>query len=102
MENLAVCSLVIDPNNPNTIYAGTGEGFFNIDAIRGEGIFKSTDAGANWIQLSSTNNSNFYFVNKLVFDGTTNILWAGTRTGLFNSSNGGDSFTGAINKQFKI
>ncbi len=101
MENLAVCSLVIDPNNPNTIYAGTGEGFFNIDAIRGEGIFKSTDAGANWVQLSATNNSNYYYVNKLVFDGTTNILWAGTRTGLFSSSNGGDSFTGALTNNQK-
>ncbi len=96
MENLAVCSILIDPNDPNTIYAGTGEGFFNIDAIRGEGIFKSTDAGANWVRLASTNNSNFYYVNKLIYDASTNVLWAATRKGLFRSSDGGDSFTGAL------
>ncbi len=93
MENLAVCSIVINPNEPNTIYAGTGEGFFNGDALRGEGIFKSTDAGATWVRLSSTNNSNFYYVNKLVYDSATNILWAATRKGLYGSTDGGATFS---------
>ena len=35
MGNLSVCSLAFDPSNPNRIYAGTGEGFGNINAIRG-------------------------------------------------------------------
>lgn len=93
MENLAVCALAFDPSNPNIIYAGTGEGFFNLDAVRGAGIFKSTDAGSTWTQLSATNNSNFYYVNKLVFDNTNNTLWAATRKGLFKTTNGGTSFT---------
>lgn len=96
MENLAVCSIVIDPNNPNIIYAGTGEGFFNIDAIRGAGIFKSTDAGASWTKLSSTDNSNFYYVNDLDIDATTGKLYAATRKGLYASTNGGNSFTGIL------
>ncbi|MGQ9643951.1 MAG: FlgD immunoglobulin-like domain containing protein, partial [Ignavibacterium sp.] len=93
MENLAVCALVIDPNNPNIIYAGTGEGFFNLDAIRGAGIFKSTDAGNSWTQLSSTKNSNFYYVNDLDINSTNGVLYAATRKGLFASSDGGSSFT---------
>ena len=82
MANLAVCSIVIDPNNPNTIYAGTGEGFFNVDAIRGAGIFKSTDAGSNWSQLSSTNIEDFYYVNDLDYDKVNGVLYAATRLGL--------------------
>jgi photosystem II stability/assembly factor-like uncharacterized protein len=97
MENLAVCSIVMDSNNPDIIYAGTGEGYFNIDAIRGAGIFKTTDAGNSWTQLSSTNNSNFYYVNKMVYDNTTNSLWVAARAGLFKSTNGGNSFTNIIN-----
>ncbi len=93
MANLAVCSIVINPNNPNTIYAGTGEGFFNLDAIRGAGIFKSTDAGASWSQLPSTNNSDFYYVNDLDFDKVNNVLYAATRLGLYSSNDGGASFT---------
>lgn len=96
MENLAVCSMVMDPGNANIIYAGTGEGFYNGDAIRGAGIFKTTDAGASWIQLSSTTNEKFYYVNKLVFDASTNSLWAATRKGLYRSTDGGSSFTALL------
>ncbi len=97
MSNLAVCALVIDPNNANTIYAGTGEGFFNFDAIRGAGIFKSTDAGASWTQLSSTNNADFYYVNDLDYDAVNGVLYAATRKGLYSSNDGGATFTTKIN-----
>ncbi len=96
MENLAVCSMVMDPNNPDIIYAGTGEGYFNIDAIRGAGIFKTTNAGNTWTQLSSTNNSNFYYVNKMAFDNTTNTLWVAARAALYKSVDGGSTFTSVV------
>jgi len=96
MENLSVSSLVIDPNHHNTIWAGTGEGFYNLDAIRGEGIFKTTDGGATWVQLPSTKTSEFYYVNKLAFDASTNILWAATRKGLYYSTDGGTTFNARL------
>ena len=96
MANLAVVSLVIDPANPNTIYAGTGEGFYNGDAIRGAGIFKSTDAGASWSQLASTNNQDYYYVNDLDYDAVNGVLYAATRKGVYASSNGGASFVTKI------
>lgn len=93
LPNLAVTNLVFDPTNPNTIYAGTGEGFFNSDATRGAGVFKSTDAGANWTQLAATATSDFYYVNKLVASPTNGQrLYAATRTGLFRSVDGGTSW----------
>src|SRR5450830_801512 len=33
LPNLAVTTLVMDPSNPNVLYAGTGEGFNNADAV---------------------------------------------------------------------
>lgn len=93
MNNLAVCSMVMDPKNPNIIYAGTGEGFNNYDAMLGAGIFKTTDAGATWSQLSSTNNTNFYYVNRLAIDSTNDALYAATLYGLFKSTDGGNTFT---------
>ncbi|GJQ32192.1 MAG: hypothetical protein HBSAPP04_10310 [Ignavibacteriaceae bacterium] len=96
MENLAICAMAWDPANPNTIYAGSGEGFYNGDAVRGEGIFKTTDAGASWTRLSATNNTDFHYVNKLEYDPTTSTLWAATRSGLHKSTNGGTSFTKII------
>src|SRR5262249_49617110 len=35
----------------NIMYAGTGEGFGNVDALQGAGIFKSIDGGASWVLL---------------------------------------------------
>jgi hypothetical protein len=43
--NIAIASLIMDPADSNVLYAGTGEGAGNIDAIQGLGILKTADAG---------------------------------------------------------
>ncbi|MPR35469.1 WD40/YVTN/BNR-like repeat-containing protein [Salmonirosea aquatica] len=53
-ENLAISSLAYDPTNPQIMYAGTGEGYGNVDAVRGGGIWKTTDGGGTWNRLNST------------------------------------------------
>lgn len=93
MANLAVSTIVRYPVTPTTVLAGTGEGFFNADSIRGAGIFRSTDNGATWSQLGSTTGAQFQFVNRLVFAADGSTLIAATRSGLFRSTNLGDSWT---------
>ncbi len=99
MDNLAVTSLCFAGHgtaseNANIIYAGTGEGYFNTDAVRGAGIFKSTDAGISWFQLSNTANSDFFYVNKIVASPNSNdVLYAATRTGVWKTVNGGITWT---------
>lgn len=96
MANLAVCSLVMDPNNSNTLYAGTGEGYGNVDAIRGAGIFRTTDGGSTWQQLAFTvSNSDFFFVNALAISSDGNTLLAGTNSGIFRSTNSGQNWNQA-------
>jgi len=57
----------MDPANSQILYAGTGEGFFNPDGIRGAGIFKSTDAGQTWNPVGGTDSdANFRYVNDIV------------------------------------
>jgi len=46
--NIAISCMTYDSTTPTTMYFGTGEGYFNGDAIRGLGIWKSTNAGATW------------------------------------------------------
>ena len=46
--SLATGSILIDPTNTNTIYAGTGEENFAGDSYYGAGILKSTDGGTTW------------------------------------------------------
>jgi uncharacterized repeat protein (TIGR01451 family) len=97
MANLAVTALLIDPHNSNVIYAGTGEGFFNIDRVRGAGIFKSTDGGGTWTQLPATTTSDFWYVNDLAFKpGSSTLIYAATGDGLWQSGNSGTSWTRVI------
>lgn len=93
MGNLAVSTMVMRPGEPNRIFAGTGEGFFNSDSIRGAGVFTSTDLGESWSQLPSTANPDFDFVNRLAFSPDGSILMAATRTGLFRSTDLGASWS---------
>ena len=94
MANLAVCSLAFDSQNPEVLYAGTGEGFFNGDAVRGAGIFKTTNGGLTWTRLPSTNTADFHYVNDLVIShANSNRIYAGTRTGVWRSLDAGASWT---------
>lgn len=88
----------MDPNNPNVIYAGTGEGFFNVDAIRGNGIFKTTDGGSTWTQIGSTRaNPDFFYVNSLALSTDGQTLLAATTTGIFRSTNTGQTWAQVFN-----
>ncbi len=91
--NLAISCIYQDPSNSDNIYFGTGEGWFNADAIRGLGIWKSTDGGANWSQLASTNNSTFYYVQKIVVDASGNVYACTRDGGIQRSTNGGSSWS---------
>ena len=93
MANLAVSTLARNPANPNIIYAGTGEGFGNFDALQGAGIFRSFDGGGIWFQVDSTNNPNFNFVNRLAFAPNGGAILAATNTGVWRSDNNGASWT---------
>jgi photosystem II stability/assembly factor-like uncharacterized protein len=96
MANLAISCMVMDPANPNIIYVGTGEGMYNFDAVQGAGIFKTTDGGATWAQLSSTATSSFFYVNRLAICPTNSlILLAATRSGIFRSVDGGTNWSSA-------
>jgi photosystem II stability/assembly factor-like uncharacterized protein len=48
-------AIAIDPSNPNVVYAGTGEAVdgFNMNFYDGRGLFKSTNAGATWTQVTN-------------------------------------------------
>jgi hypothetical protein len=94
--NLSISSIAIDPSSPSTIYAATGEGMYNIDAVRGAGVLKSTDGGATWtLQTGFTGGSGFpYQINDLYLrPDSTSRIYAATNNGLFRTTNGGTSWT---------
>ena len=93
LSNLAIISIAYDPTNIQTMYFCTGEGYGNIDNVRGLGVFKSTNGGATWTQLASTNNSTFHYCQKVLVNSTGVVFVATSSGGLQRSSNGGTTFT---------
>lgn len=105
-SNIAITAIAFDPNNANTIYVGTGEGWGGAaQSGRGAGIWKSTNGGSTFSQLSST--TTFYYVNDLIVrsEGSSSVVyaavankfykgqWHGNKLGLYRSTNGGSSWT---------
>jgi photosystem II stability/assembly factor-like uncharacterized protein len=105
-------SLVIDPQNPNTVYAGGDCGNYVFC-----GVFKSTDGGIRWNPINLGLDGTVIVVYSLAIDPQTpTTLYAGTsacfqtsgspgfvqgadnlcyRPGIFKTTNGGASWTGA-------
>lgn len=101
---LSVTAIDICKNQPDILYAGTGEGFYNGDAIVGDGIFKSTDGGETWTQLASTaSNSNFRYVNRLIVNpDDPDMIIAATNSGVYRSTDGGSSWTETFNNGQRV
>jgi uncharacterized protein (TIGR03437 family) len=94
--SLAIGDIMIDPSNPNTIYAGTGA----ISGYYGAGLLKSTDGGATWTQITGPAQAgtrpafiNASFSRLAIDPGSTNVLYAATTTGSTTSASaaGGDA-----------
>ena len=97
-ENIAVTAITQDPTDSNVMYFGTGEGWFfndagSFSAVRGLGIWKSTDGGTTWSQLPATDNPDFFFIQDVMVDATGNLYAATGDAGLQKSTDGGTSFT---------
>lgn len=94
--NLAVTCIKQNPVNNQEIFFGTGEGWGNIDAIDGAGIWRSGNGGTSWTQLSST--TALSHVQDLEFD-NNGYIYAATRSstaglrGIIRSTNNGTSWT---------
>jgi photosystem II stability/assembly factor-like uncharacterized protein len=102
-----VGTVVLDPKDPETIYAGAvGTGFSRDAGLIGpraarrtlDGVFKSSDGGSNWRAVGLQGKS----VGWLALDPEdTNIVYAGTweygvEQRVFKSSDGGSSWRAAL------
>ncbi len=103
---LSVQSLAMAASNPDVMYAGTGESFYNVDTINGNGILKTTDRGQTWTHLAQTiDNPAFNNVARIVVDpNNANVVLAATtvgrykesvlpRSSIFKSIDGGQTWT---------
>ncbi|MBI5207290.1 MAG: PKD domain-containing protein [Candidatus Firestonebacteria bacterium] len=89
-----VSTLIMDPNDPNILYAGIGK--WNEDDIMNDYrkgiIYKSTDAGEKWaiVNIGANNLDPKSSIMKLAIDKqNSNIIYAATDKGLYKSADTG-------------
>ncbi|HTW85817.1 MAG TPA: hypothetical protein VMD91_17230 [Candidatus Sulfotelmatobacter sp.] len=47
----SIGALAVAPSDPSTVYVGSGEADMRSDIIHGNGMYRSTDAGATWTRI---------------------------------------------------
>src|SRR5438132_9232541 len=106
IATIAIDTIVIDPNNHNTIYAGTGDLNFGSFSMGSQGILKSIDAGVTWTVLGANVFGMIYnepagqfpqynAVGKVRVDpNNSSKVVAGTKQGVYFSYDAGVNWTG--------
>ncbi|MBX2826599.1 MAG: T9SS type A sorting domain-containing protein [Flavobacteriaceae bacterium] len=98
---LSIGDIAIAPSNANTLYVGTGEanGSVNTGAFFGDGIYKSTDAGATWsnVGLPESNHIGRIVVDPTdedrVFVAATGKLYGyNPERGIYRTTDGGSNW----------
>jgi len=113
LASLTHGAIAIDPNNPEIIYAGSGEAnyFLIPNHYSGRGLFKSTDGGQNWINITDGFGTNTHFGDLEVSPHNSDIVIGAiasgefflgntlSNEGIWKSSNAGDNWTKTLDAQ---
>lgn len=94
----SIGAIGLAPSNPNIVYVGTGE------QLEGDGVFKSTDAGATWKNVGLRD---VHHISSLVIDpnnpdvvlvGTYDFFSTGEQRGVFKTTDGGRTWNRVLFK----
>lgn len=99
MNYISIGDIAIDPNDENILFVGTGEANSSSYSFRGDGIYKSSDAGATWefsgLELSA-------YIGRIIVDyensdrvfaaACGNLFTPDSHRGLYRSLDGGGNW----------
>lgn len=102
LQEVTPVNIVIDPNDSNRLFIGTFTSYFDFDPNDAtplddlqSGVFRSTDAGATWVQastglprLAGFSNTAFSVLSLAIHPTNGNILWASVVDNDINPSSG--------------
>ena len=105
-NSIAIGDMTMDPNNPDILYAGTGDLRYGSFSFGSTGILKTTDGGDTWEVKGADVFDAVYdqppgefpqyqAIGKVVVDPRdSDTIIVGTKTGLYLSYDAGDNWTG--------
>ncbi len=91
--------ITIDPNNPHTIWVGTGENVGGRHVAYGDGVYKSMDGGKSWTNMGLKESEHISKI--IVHPENPDVIWvaaqgplwkAGGERGLYRSVDGGKTW----------
>jgi photosystem II stability/assembly factor-like uncharacterized protein len=95
----SIGAIAVSESNPDVIYVGSGEGLERPDLSTGDGVYKSIDAGKNWVHLGLRDGQQIGRIaidpkdpNRVFVAVTGHPYGPNEERGLFRSLDGGKSF----------
>ncbi len=96
----AIGVVEIDPNNPNTVWVGTGENNAQRSVANGDGVYKSVDGGKSWTNMGLADSGHISQIwinpqdSNIVLVAAQGPLWnEGGDRGLYKTTDGGETWT---------
>ena len=91
--------IALDPNNPNTVWVGTGENVSGRHVGYGDGIYRSRDGGTTWENMGLKNSEHIGMIridprdSNTIFVAVQGPLWSGGGDrGLYKTTDGGQNW----------
>ena len=95
----SIGTIVMDPNNSNVIWVGTGENNNQRSVAYGDGVYKSVDGGNSWKNMGLKNSEHIGKIivhpenSDIVFVAAIGPLWSsGGDRGLYKTTDGGKTW----------
>ncbi len=105
----SVGAVAVAPSNPDIVYVGSGEGLHRPDLSVGDGMYKSTDAGATWTHLGLREGQQIaqlavdpHDPNRLFMAVAGHPYGPNPERGIYRSTDGGQSFQKVLYKDENI
>lgn len=99
-DSYSIGCITIDPNNPETIWVGTGENNGGRHIAYGSGVFRSRDGGKTWQNMGLTASEHIGMIrvdprdSNVIYVASQGPLWSGGgERGLYKSTDGGTTWS---------